>query len=182
MTQKLESLLEQLRIARQDRGEAMQIMKSLLDAVRDTAEFKAAEAQAQAAEEQAKKFTEQIVTWGKIQAVKRWMPENATSIMDIGAGDGRVLASFAEKCKNATLYSIEIAPILRQAQPENIVPVGTELFEQNLASLQVDYIFCNPRYSQYEDWVCKIVSEGFAKKAFLVIPQRWTDSNRARCR
>lgn len=60
MTQKLESLLEQLRIARQDRGEAMQIMKSLLDAVRDTAEFKAAEAQAQAAEEQAKKFTEQI--------------------------------------------------------------------------------------------------------------------------
>lgn len=115
-------------------------------------------------------------TEAMIQAVKRWMPENATSIMDIGAGDGRVLASFAEKCKNATLYSIEIAPILRQAQPENIVPVGTELFEQNLASLQVDYIFCNPRYSQYEDWVCKIVSEGFAKKAFLVIPQRWTDS------
>lgn len=71
MTQKLESLLEQLRIARQDRGEAMQIMKSLLDAVRDTAEFKAAEAQAQAAEEQAKKFTEQIVTWGKTYYVRK---------------------------------------------------------------------------------------------------------------
>jgi hypothetical protein len=111
-----------------------------------------------------------------IQAVMRWLPEDAHSIMDIGAGDGRVLARFAEKCKYATLYGIEKSQILLQAQPETVVPVGTEFYEQNLSALAVDYIFCNPPYSQYEEWVVKIVEEGYAKKAFLVIPQRWKES------
>lgn len=111
-----------------------------------------------------------------IQDVKRWIPEDASSIMDIGAGDGRVLAKFADKCKYATLYGIEISSILVNAQPDNVIPVGTDLFEQNLSCLPVDYIFCNPIYSQYEEWVCKIISEGYAKKAFLVIPQRWKES------
>jgi hypothetical protein len=111
-----------------------------------------------------------------ITVIRRWLPENATSILDVGAGDGRVLTKLAEKCKNATLYSIELSSILVQAQPKEIVPLGTNLYEQNLSCLPTDYIFSNPPYSQYEEWVCKIVSEGFAKKAFLVIPQRWKDS------
>lgn len=111
-----------------------------------------------------------------ILAVQRWLPENAGSIMDIGAGDGRVLVKLAEKCKDAKLYGIELSTILVQAQPKEIIPVGTDVLEQNLACLPVDYIFCNPRYSRFEEWVCKIISEGFAKKAFLVIPQRWKDS------
>ena len=111
-----------------------------------------------------------------IQACLRWIPEDAHSIMDIGAGDGRVLAKFAEKCKNAMLYGIEKSQILIQAQPENVVPVGTDMFEQNLSCLSVDYIFCNPPYSEFDEWFCKIVSEGYAKKAFLIVPQRWKDS------
>lgn len=111
-----------------------------------------------------------------INAVMRWLPEDARSIMDIGAGDGRVLVAFARKCKSATLYGIEKSMILIQAQPDCIVPVGTEFYEQNLSGLSVDYIFCNPPYSQFVEWVCKIISEGFAKQAFLVIPQRWKDS------
>lgn len=112
-----------------------------------------------------------------IEAVKRWISaENTNSIMDIGAGDGRVLVALGEKRNHPLLYSIEISPILRQEQPEDIIPVGTDLFEQNLAALPVDYIFCNPPYSQYEEWVCKIIEQGFAIKAFLVIPQRWKDS------
>lgn len=111
-----------------------------------------------------------------IAAVSKKLPENAGSILDIGAGDGRVLAKLAEKCKDATLYGIELSIILVQSQPANVIPVGTDIFEQNLSCLSVDYIFCNPIYSQYEEWVCKIISEGYAKKAFLVIPQRWKDS------
>ena len=111
-----------------------------------------------------------------VNAVMRWLPEDAGSIMDIGAGDGRVLARLAEKCKHATLYGIEKSQILMQAQPDCVVPVGTEFFEQNLSALAVDYIFCNPPYSQFEEWVCKVVEEGYAKKAFLVIPQRWKES------
>lgn len=111
-----------------------------------------------------------------IAAVMRWIPEDAGSIMDIGAGDGRVLAKFAEKCKFAKLYSIERSTILVQSQPKDIIPVGTNLHEQNLSCLKVDYIFCNPIYSEFEDWSYKIIEEGYAKKAFLVIPSRWKES------
>lgn len=111
-----------------------------------------------------------------IEVVKRHIPEDASSILDIGAGDGRVLESLKEKCKYAKLYGIEVSSILIQAQHRDIIPLGTDLFEQNLSALPVDFIFCNPKYSEYEEWTCKIISEGYAERAFLVIPQRWKDS------
>lgn len=112
-----------------------------------------------------------------IEAVKRWIPTDAKSIMDIGAGDGRVLIELAKKAEHEPdLYAIEKSVVLVQAQPENITPVGTDLFEQNLACLPVDYIFCNPPYSEFEAWASTIIESGYAKLAFLVIPQRWKDS------
>ena len=112
-----------------------------------------------------------------VSAVMRCLPEDANSIMDIGAGDGRVLKMFAEKCKHAILYAIEISSILIQAQSANVVPVGTDFFQQNLGSLATEYIFCNPPYSQYDEWMCRIIEQGYSKKAFLVIPQRWKEDN-----
>lgn len=111
-----------------------------------------------------------------IDAAMRCMPDTAGHIMDIGAGDGRVLARIAQKCTRATLYSIELSPVLMQLQPDNVVPVGTNVYEQNLSCLPMDYIFCNPPYSEYEQWACKIIAEGFALSAFLVVPQRWKES------
>lgn len=109
-----------------------------------------------------------------IQVVAGHIPTRTQSIMDIGAGDGRVLVELAKRCDNTPkLYAIEKSTVLVQAQPEQVTPVGTDLFEQNLACLSVDYIFCNPPYSQYEQWVCNIIEGGHAKKAFLVIPRRW---------
>lgn len=116
-----------------------------------------------------------------IDAVCRQLPSEYESIMDIGAGDGRVLKAFAKRVSETeshqpTLYAIEKSSVLIGTWPENIVPVGCDFFEQNLACLQVDYIFCNPPYSEYQDWVTKIVETGYAKKAYLVIPQRWKQS------
>jgi hypothetical protein len=111
-----------------------------------------------------------------IAAVERWLPIDASSILDIGAGDGRVLLQLAAKCQSAELYAIEKSNVLIQAQPENVIPVGTDLFEQNLACLPVDFIFCNPPYSQFELWASTIIESGHARKAFLVIPQRWKES------
>jgi hypothetical protein len=111
-----------------------------------------------------------------IQVVLRQIPEKALSLMDIGAGDGRVLKRFQEKCNLANLYSIEKSSILMQEQDKEIIPVGTDFYEQNLRTLPVDYIFCNPIYSEYVEWVLKIIAEGFAKKAFVIIPQRWSDN------
>jgi tRNA1(Val) A37 N6-methylase TrmN6 len=109
-----------------------------------------------------------------IEVVFRWLDKTADSIMDIGAGDGRVLAKLSARFEAPpALYAIEKSTVLIQAQPENVIPVGTDVFEQNLACLPVDYIFCNPPYSEFETWACMVIESGHARKAFLVLPQRW---------
>ncbi len=119
-------------------------------------------------------------TQAMIDCVARQLPHEFESIMDIGAGDGRVLLSF-EKCRkdnHPKLYAIEKSSVLIGTWPEHIIPVGTEFFEQNLACLPVDIIFCNPPYSEYETWTETIIETGYAKRAYLVIPQRWRESER----
>lgn len=111
-----------------------------------------------------------------IAAIARHISSDTASIMDIGAGDGRVLLQLAKKCDRATLYAIEKSNVLIQAQPENVIPVGTDLFEQNLACLPVAVIVSNPPYSEYELWASLIIESGHAKTAFLVIPQRWKEN------
>lgn len=146
-----------------------------------------------------------------IAAVARYLDKSHrdTSIMDIGAGDGRVLTQLAayfthqeyhhycppcdreftsraevSKCPACggqrrgtpdqytagyppTLYAIEKSTVLIQAQPPGVVPVGTDLFEQNLVTLPVTYIFCSPPYSQL-GWLKsaeEVVSElGYTKE------------------
>jgi len=36
--------------------------------------------------------------------------------------------------------------------------------------------FCNPPYSQFEDWAVKIIRESASPQIYLVIPQRWQES------
>ena len=99
------------------------------------------------------------------------------SILDIGAGDGRVLVKLAAAFDGRpALYAIEKSTVLVQAQPEDVTPVGTDLFEQNLTCLKADVIFCNPPYSDFTRWVELIVNTGYAAHAYLVIPRRWKDS------
>lgn len=113
-----------------------------------------------------------------IDIVAKHIPTDASSIMDIGAGDGRVLTSLAKRCERAELYAIEKSLVLVQEQPESVTPVGTDFYQQNLACLPVDYIFCNPPYSEFEQWAAAVIESGYAKKSFLIIPRRWTDSAR----
>lgn len=111
-----------------------------------------------------------------IAAVARKVPEDCRSIMDIGAGDGRVLMALQQKAPDAELYAIEKAPILLAAQPIAITPVGVDFHEQNLSSLPADLVFSNPPYSEYEIWATRIVATAYAKHAYLVLPQRWKDN------
>lgn len=103
--------------------------------------------------------------------------ERVESILDIGAGDGRVLRQMAERHEAARLYSIERSTLLQQAQPDVIIPVGAEFFEQDLMSLPVDLAFCNPPYSEFEEWAARIISTVHASTLYLVIPQRWESSS-----
>ena len=43
---------------------------------------------------------------------------------------------------------------------------------------KMDCIFCNPPYSEFEEWAEKIILEGNSKKIVLVIPERWRNSER----
>lgn len=113
-----------------------------------------------------------------IAAVARRLPKDFQSLLDIGAGDGRVLLALAKRAEHAPeLYSIEKSPLLTQAQPESITPVGVDFWDQNLTALPVDYIFCNPPYSDFEAWAAHIVINAFAWKAYLVLPRRWKESD-----
>lgn len=113
-----------------------------------------------------------------IDSVWHRLPIEFDSIMDIGAGDGRVLVELGKRAEQEPkLYAIEKSTILIQSWAENIIPVGTDVFEQNLTCLQVDYVFCNPPYSEYETWTSTIIENCYAKSAFLVIPHRWKDSD-----
>lgn len=118
-----------------------------------------------------------------IEVVKDRLPNDCKSILDIGAGDGRVLIRLADGIEpSPKLYSIEKSPILVQRQPKDIIPVGTDIHEQSLFALNIDYLFCNPIFSEYEDWLVKIISEAYVKKAYIVAPQRWKDSKKIKAK
>jgi hypothetical protein len=94
------------------------------------------------------------------------------SILDCGAGDGRFLAAFDDAKK----YAIEKSRPLLDSLPANVFIVGTDFHEQTLIDKKVDVVFCNPPYTEYEQWASKIITEANASYVYLVIPRRWTNS------
>lgn len=98
------------------------------------------------------------------------------SILDIGAGDGRVLKALASG-RNSECYSIEKSEILRNKQDKEIIPLGCNFWDNTLIDKNVDFIFCNPPYSEYEAWCEKIIKEANTEKGiYFVIPERYKQS------
>ena len=119
-----------------------------------------------------------------IQAVHRDIGNernNSLKILDIGAGDGNFfkvmeeLESHKEENyrNNHRKYAIEKSMILLDQLPSDIFIVGTNFHEQSLIDKQMDVIFCNPPYSEYSEWMEKIIRESNAKTVYMVIPDRW---------
>lgn len=118
---------------------------------------------------------------------------SVSSVLDIGAGDGRVLERLDKLTKQyAALkyehdhyhnyprsiekYAIEKAKIHIENMPPDIAIVGTDFMLNSIFDKKVDTVFCNPPYSEYEAWAVKTIKEADAKTVFLVLPQRWKDS------
>jgi hypothetical protein len=106
----------------------------------------------------------------------RYKGHSFDSIMDIGAGNGKVLTRLKELCDFNDLFAIEKSSILCRELSEDILVVGTEFNEQSLMSKPVDVVYCNPPYSQFEEWSRRIIRESAAKRVYLCIPQRWKNS------
>jgi len=108
--------------------------------------------------------------------------DDGFSVLDIGAGDGSVLEDLERLCNErtearvSTKYAIEKSALLFAALPNDVVIVGTDFMEQTLIDKEVDTIFCNPPYSQYELWMMRIVKEANCKHIFMIVPDRWKDN------
>lgn len=95
-----------------------------------------------------------------------------SSVLDCGAGDGRVLKRLTKGKK----YAIEKSTPLIEAMCSDIFIVGTEFNAQVLLDKKVDVVFSNPPYSVFDEWATKIITEANSKLVYLVVPTRWKSS------
>lgn len=102
------------------------------------------------------------------------------SILDIGCGNGGFFQKLCSDSlfKNVKKYGIEKSMLLSEQLPDDIVLLGTDFNQQTLIDKKVDVIFCNPPYSEYEEWTEKIILQGNTPLIALVIPARWTNNER----
>ena len=89
--------------------------------------------------------------------------------------DGSIKSSY--KAVNIhNYYVIEKSKILIDKLDADTIVLGTDFQQTTLIDKKVDTIFCNPPYSEYEDWTVKIIKESVCKSIYLIIPQRWKNS------
>lgn len=119
--------------------------------------------------------TNEILATVKKSIAKNFKGVNNTSqysLLDCGAGDGRVL----NELQNGQCYAIEKSQLLINELDKDTYIVGTDFHETTLIDKEVDILFCNPPYSEYEQWASKIITEANSKHIYLVIPRRWHNS------
>jgi hypothetical protein len=95
------------------------------------------------------------------------------TFLDIGAGHGKVLDYVKDQF--CDLYAIEKSNILCQQLDDSIYIIGTDFLEQNLIDKNIDVIYCNPPYSEFEVWTNKIIRECNSHVVYLTIPERWAN-------
>ena len=119
--------------------------------------------------------------------------ESLGSVLDIGCGTCNFLRWIHEfddeTAKNEEngyrhtvgmhdYYVMEKSRILLDKLDPDIVVLGTDYHESTLIDKQVDTIFCNPPYKEYEDWAARIITESVCKEIYLIIPRRWKQSEK----
>ena len=112
--------------------------------------------------------TQEIIDVVKRDIEASWAHERP-SILDCGAGDGRVLTALDGKRS----FAIEKAEPLINALDREVFVVGTDFKAQTLIDKKVDVVFSNPPYSEFADWSTKIIKEANASAIYLVVPERW---------
>lgn len=104
------------------------------------------------------------------------------SILDVGAGDGRVFNAVKDKGPGLRFrvdykYGIEIA----YTQSDDLIRkgvfiIGRDFFQTTLIDKRYSVIFSNPPYSVYREWVLRLLRESAFGLLYLVLPVRWENS------
>lgn len=106
-----------------------------------------------------------------LEVVKKYSIKNNT-ILDIGCGNAKLKNYFPD----SSYFVIEKSKILINKLSSDVFVLGTDFNNCTLIDKKVDMIFCNPPYSEFENWTIRIIKEGNFREAFLIIPQRWKDN------
>lgn len=116
----------------------------------------------------------------------RRQSSNFGDILDIGCGTcnfKKWVEEFNSQVKDSNdyphiknYYVIEKSKILLDMLDKDIFCLGTDFNQNTLIDKKVDTIFCNPPYSEYEEWTKRIIFEGNCQNIYLVIPSRWKDN------
>lgn len=116
-------------------------------------------------------------TKAMLDVVYRYITRGKT-ILDIGCGNGTFKNYLKDigKDDDFDYFAIEKSEILLNQLPADVYVLGTDFNQCTLIDKKVDIIFCNPPYSEYEKWACRIIREGYFKDAFLIIPERWKEN------
>ena len=104
--------------------------------------------------------------------LKNHYHRNDFSVLDCGAGDGRVLNALTD----GERYAIEKSEVLLSILDKKIYVVGTDLHEQTLIDKKTDVLFSNPPYLEFIKWMKKIITEANAALVYLVVPIRWKEN------
>lgn len=124
----------------------------------------------------------QVVAKDMKSRFNRRYDDTPKSMLDIGAGDGRVLLRVEEllrgdepeHCRiSIKKYAIEKAYPHLMAMPKEIVVVGTDFHQQQLVGKRFGTAFCNPPYKEFETWMIRIIRELSCSVIYLVVPKRW---------
>lgn len=122
-----------------------------------------------------------------IKCIYNDMESGYNNILDIGCGtcnfkkyfeEFQAEASRSDKRVYASLgkyYVIEKSRILLDKLDKDTIVLGTDFRNTLLIDKKVEVIFCNPPYSEFDEWTKEIILNGNCKVAYLVIPQRWKD-------
>jgi hypothetical protein len=105
---------------------------------------------------------------------------DSVKLLDIGAGDGRVLqalkAAFDENKDSIDLFAIEKASIHTASYAKKgITLLGTEFNETNFISKKCHICFVNPPYSSFSLWLQTIIEQLHFGVLYSVIPDRWVN-------
>lgn len=100
---------------------------------------------------------------------ERSLPERP-SILDCGAGDGRLLQNLTTGEK----FAIEKSRPLIEVMDRSIFVIGADFHQQSLIDVSVGITVSNPPYLDYVNWVEKIVTETRSGLVYLIIPKRWS--------
>ena len=105
------------------------------------------------------------------------------SMLDVGAGDGRVLEQAIEElgqedADGRTIkvipYAIEKASIHTSTyRKKGITLLGTNFEETNFVSKKTDICFVNPPYSSFSLWLSNLISQLDFRLLYAIVPERW---------